>query len=121
MALNFENVTPEHFLLAFDTGASQVRGFSAVGKKPGLEGNTYTQLISAVSRDHHCQGIYLGLTALLAEIFAQDVRLLNVTHATNRDMGKAYKDSGRIHLADTVILRRVFSGTPVSGREPHAP
>jgi len=111
MDLNFRNVEEKHFLISFDTAVSQVCGFSAVGKKPGLEGNTYTQLLSAVSGERRGQGIYHGLTGFLSEILPHDVRLLNVTHAANQKMQKAYKDSGRLHLTDTVILRRIFSGT----------
>lgn len=111
MVLNFKNVEPKHFLISFDTAVSRVCGFSVIGKKPGLEGNTYTQLLSAVGGEHRGQGIYRGLTGLLSEILAHDVRLLNVTQAANQKMQKAYKDSGRHHSADTVILRRVFSGT----------
>ncbi len=111
MNLNFTGVPPEQFLIAIDTRVSRVCGFSAVGKKPGLEGDTYTQLLSAVSEEHRGQGLYQGLTGLLTEILAHEFRLLNVTHATNHTMQKAYRDSGRIHSADTVILRRVFSGT----------
>jgi hypothetical protein len=111
MDLNFRNVEPKHFLISFDTGVSRVCGFSAVGRKPGLEGDTYTQLLSAVGGEYRGQGIYRGLTGLLSEILDHDVRLLNVTHAANEKMQKAYKNSGRHHSADTVILRRVFSGT----------
>jgi hypothetical protein len=108
MELNFEHVAPHHFLVAADIGSEQVCGFSAVGKKPGLEEDTYTQLLSAVRNAYRGRGIYRGLTYLLSQTLPQEATLLNVTHVGNRAIQRAYQDSGRVCLADTVISRRVF-------------
>jgi len=108
MALNFEQVTPSHFLVAVDIGSGQVCGFSAVGKKPGLKEDTYTQLLSAVQKAYRGRGIYRGLTHLLSQTLPQDATLLNIVHTDNRAIQRAYRDSGRAHLADTVVLRRVY-------------
>lgn len=116
MALNFEHVMPDRFLVAVDTGSDQVCGFSVVGKKPGLGEDVYTQLLSAVRQTHRGRGIYRGLTSLMARIMPQDATLLNVTHTDNRAIQRAYQGSGRTHLADTVVLRRVYDD--VSGLTP---
>ena len=108
MELNFEHVVPSHFLVAVDIGSDQVCGFSAVGRKPGLKEDIFTQLLSAVRRAYRGRGIYRGLTHLLSQTLPQEATLLNVTHVGNRAIQRAYQGSGRVHLADTVVLRRVF-------------
>ncbi len=108
MKLNFEHVLPHHFLVAVDTDSGQVCGFSAIGRKPGLAEDVYTQLLSAVRKTYRGQRIYRGLTHLLSKTLPGDATLLNVTHVDNRAIQRAYQDSGRVHLADTVVLRRVF-------------
>ena len=108
MELNFKHVDPAHFLIAVDNNLSRVCGFSAIGQKSGLKGNIYTQLLSGVSKEYRGRGIYRGLTRLLSRTFPPDAGLLNVTHVANQKIQRAYKDSGRIHVADTVLLRRVF-------------
>ena len=108
MELNFNRVAPSHFLLAVDTGSDQPCGFSVVGIKPGLGENIYTQLLSAVKKTYRGRGIYRGLTQLLSETLPQEAILLNITHVGALAMQRAYQDSGRFHLADTVVLRRVF-------------
>ena len=110
MKLNFEHVMPSHFLVAVDIRFDRVCGFSAVGRKPGLNEELYTQLLSAVRKTYRGRGIYRGLTGLLSQTLPHDVPLLNVTHTDNRAMQRAYQDSGRVHLADTVVLRRVYNG-----------
>lgn len=108
MRLNFEKVTPDGFLLAIDQNTGAVAGFSVVGKKPTLEEQTYTQLLSAVRSSYRGSGIYRGLTRLLAHTYPEDALLLNVTHIQNESIQRAYQDSGRTHLADTIIVRRFF-------------
>lgn len=108
MELNFKHVDPHHFFIAVDNHLSRVCGFTAVGKKSGVKDNIYTQLLSGVSRDYRGRGIYRGLTRLLSRTFPPDAGLLNVTHVENQKIQRAYKDSGRIHVADTALLRRIF-------------
>lgn len=110
MEINFRNVDPRHFLVAVDEGTAGICGFTVFGKKSGVKGAVYTQLLSAVSRSYRGQGIYRGLTDLAARTFPPGAGLLNVTHVGNRKIQRAYQDSGRRHVADTVVLRRVFSG-----------
>jgi ribosomal protein S18 acetylase RimI-like enzyme len=110
MRLNFEHIPLEHFLVAVDAPKDQVCGFSVIGKKPGLGEHVYTQLLSAVRKEYRGLGIYHGLTNLLLQTLPQDAGLLNVTHVENRAIQRAYADSGRVHLADAVVLRRFFTG-----------
>jgi hypothetical protein len=107
MALNFECVMPSCFLVAIDVRSDQVCGFSVVSKKPGLKGDMYSQLLSAVRQAYRGLGIYRGLSHLLPRTLSQDATLLNVTHVDNHAMQRAYQDTGRVHLADVVVLRRV--------------
>lgn len=107
MQLNFDRLAPSDFLVAVDSGRGRVCGFSVLEEKAGLPGKVYTQLLSAVGRDHRGRGIYQGLTELLRRRLPADAQLLNVTHAENRSMQNAYRQSGRVHLADTTIMRRV--------------
>ena len=109
MALNFEHATPDHFLVANDVSSDRVCGFSVVGSKPGLEGDVYAQLLSAVRAAYRGQGIYRGLSHLLSRTLPQDATLLNVTHVDNLAMQRAYRDSGRVHVADVVVLRRMYA------------
>jgi hypothetical protein len=109
MTLNFERVTPDHFLVANDVSADRVCGFSVVGSKPGLEGDVYAQLLSAVRAAYRGQGIYRGLSHLLSQTLPRDATLLNVTHVNNLAMQRAYQDSGRVYVADVVVLRRVYA------------
>jgi len=108
MELNFKRVAPNHFLLAVDTSCDRLCGFSVVGIKPGLGENTYTQLLSAVQKTYRGRGIYRDLTQLLSQTLPQDAILLNITHVGALAMQRAYQDSGRVHLADTVVLSRVL-------------
>ena len=111
MQLNFDRLAPSDFLVAVDPRDGRVCGFSVLERKTGLPGTVYTQLLSAVGRDHRGRGIYQGLTGLLLRRLPSDAVLLNVTHAANRSMQNAYLQSGRVHLADTTILRRVSHRT----------
>jgi ribosomal protein S18 acetylase RimI-like enzyme len=108
MRQNFEHVPLDRFLVAIDTATDEVCGFSAIGRKPGLGETTFTQLLSAVHKAYRGQGVYQGLTRLLSETLPQDATLLNVVQTGNRAIQRAYEGSGRLHLADTVVLRRVF-------------
>jgi ribosomal protein S18 acetylase RimI-like enzyme len=108
MDLNFKRVAPGHFLVAVDASSDRVCGFSVIGRKPGLKGDTYTQLLSAVRQAYRGLGIYRGLSRLLPRTLSQDATLLNVTHVDNHAMQRAYQDTGRVHLADVVVLRRVY-------------
>lgn len=108
MALNFRHVPINQFLIAIDNDLKQIYGFSVVGKKPGLKGDVYSQLLSAIQKEYRGRGIYRGLTVKLYQSFSKDSTLLNVTHVANEKIQRAYKESGRQHLSDTVILRRVF-------------
>ncbi len=107
MNLNFERLDPDAFLLAVD-GNSRLCGFSVVGKKPGLTSQTYTQLLSAVRTSHQDRRVYQGMTQFLVERLPRDAVLLNATHAGNTAMRNAYERSGRAHLADTVVMRRII-------------
>ena len=79
-----------------------------VGRKPGLNCDVYTQLLSAVRTGYRDRNIYQGITRFLAGRLPPDAVLLNVTHADNLPMRASYQRSGRRHLADTVVMRRVF-------------
>jgi hypothetical protein len=116
MKLNFEHVLPKHFLVALDTETEQVCGFTAIGRKPGLAEGVYTQLLSATQKAYRGKGIYHGLTQLLSQTLPQHVVLLNVTHADNSAIQRVFQHSGRVHVSDTVVLRRVCGG--VSGSIP---
>lgn len=108
MGLNFAHVAANGFLLAVDQKTGEVSGFSVVGRKPTLQEETYTQLLSAVRpswRGHH---IYQGLTRLLADVFSKSATLLNVTHAQTETIQRAYQNSGRNHIADTIVIRKIF-------------
>ncbi len=108
MELNFAHQEPAAFLLAVDTSASRALGFTVVGKKAGLTPNMYTQLLSAVRTECQGRNIYSGITQLLKKTLPEDATLLNVTHEGNRAIQAAYERSGRIHLADTVVVRRIL-------------
>lgn len=108
MQQNFDRLPLAGFLVALPEDADQVAGFSVFGEKPGLTGATHTQLLSAVRGEYRGRGVYGGLTRLLWQSLPRDATLLNVTHAENRGMQNAYHKSGRVGLADTVIMRRVF-------------
>ena len=109
MNLNFEHIAPDHFLVAIDSCSDYVCGFSVVGKKIGFKEDVYTQLLSAVRKTYRSQGIYRRLTHILSQVLPLNATLLNVTHINNYDIQRAYQGSGRVHLADTVVLRRVFA------------
>ena len=114
MRLNFDRLPPAGFLIALHEETDQVAGFSVFGEKSGLSGATHTQLLSAVRADYRGRGVYGGLTRLLWQSLPRGAVLLNVTHADNREMQSAYLKSGRVRLADTVIVRRIFDiGEPV--------
>jgi hypothetical protein len=108
MQLNFERVDAAFLLLATDPVGDRLCGFSVVGPKRGLPGETFTQLLTGVREEYRGRGVYQGLTGLLKRALPPDGVLLNATHADNAAMEAAYRRSGRIHLADTVVLRRVF-------------
>jgi hypothetical protein len=38
-----------------------------------------------------------------------ETQLLNITHAENHLMRRTYENTGRLHHADTLVLRRIFS------------
>jgi hypothetical protein len=108
MQMNFDRLPPADFLVAVDDAAGRIAGFSVVGKKHGVTDASHTQFLSAVACDYRGRGIYQGLTQLLVRTLPRDAALLNVTHVENRAMQRAYLQSGRVHLADTVLMRRVF-------------
>jgi len=109
MALNFEHVLPEHFFVALDREREEVCGFSVVGHKPNLGDEVYTQLLSAVGEPWRGRGIYRGLSRRLTEVLPEEASLLNVTHVDNHAIQRAYRHSGREHLADTVVLRTIYT------------
>jgi len=111
MRLNFKTVAPDCFLLAVDESAGAIAGFTVIGKKPSLVEKTYTQLLSAVRSSYRGSGIYRGLTRFLAYTFPADAFLLNVTHIQNKSIQRAYQDSGRKHLANTVVVRKYFGNS----------
>jgi hypothetical protein len=113
MRLNFARLDPGSFLVALDAAHDRVCGFSVVGKKPGLIPSLYTQLLSAVRRDFQGREIYSGLSRMLVRKLPSEAMLLNVTHAGNHAIQAAYQRSGRVLLADTVIVRRVFTPRPI--------
>jgi len=108
MVLNFKQIAPDHFLLALTDDLSRLSGFTVIGEKAGPDDSIYSQLLSAVDREYRAIGIYRGLTRLMQKKLPDASELLNVTHIENRKIQRAYLDSGRKHLADTYILRRVF-------------
>jgi hypothetical protein len=107
MQLNFEHVPPDTILLALNKEL-QLCGFSVLGKKSGLDSEVFGQLLSAVRRDYQGSKIYQGMTLQLMANLPQDAVLLNTTHAENAAMQAAYKNSGRVYQADTIVLRRVI-------------
>jgi hypothetical protein len=109
MRQNFEHVPLDCFLVAIDTKTDEVCGFSAIGRKPGLGKTTFTQLLSAVRMAYRGRGVYQGLTRLLSETLPREATLLNVVQTGNRAIQRAYEGSGRLYLADTVVLRRAFN------------
>lgn len=108
MELNFRNLPPENFLVAVDTERIAICGFSVIGRKPGIDEDSCSQLLSAVSPDYRGRGLYRRLSFLAAANFPPDSLLLNVTHSSNLKIQRAYRDSGRRHTVDTFVLRRVF-------------
>ncbi len=108
MSLNFKRVPLELVLLALDTDSDCLCGFSILSERPGSGNPHYTQLLSATRREYRGRGVYAGLTRQLPRILPNDTQLLNVTHAENCAMRRAYQDTGRLHYADTVVLRRIF-------------
>lgn len=109
MQLNFEQIDPAYFFVAIDTATNILCGFSVIGRKPDLGENRYTQLLSAVRQTYWGQGIYRGLTHLLSQRLPGEAMLLNVTHTANLSIQRAYQNSGRLHLADTVVLRKFYN------------
>jgi len=108
MALYFKNISPGCFFVALDMGTDTVCGFTVVGKKPGLSDDIFTQLLSAVKKEYRGWGIYHTISGLLLRTLPGDGILLNVTDCNNRAIQKAYGKSGRSHLTDTVVMRRLF-------------
>jgi len=108
MALNFNSIPPAGFFVALDRETDTACGFSVVGKKPGLSGDVFTQLLSVVKKEYRGRGIYHAISGLLLRTLPEDGILLNVTDCRNRAIQKAYGKSGRTHLTDTVVMRRLF-------------
>ena len=108
MKLNFESLRTKNFLIAVDNHTGKVYGFSVVGSKHSIRADTYTQLLIAVLPLYQGHGIYRGLTNLLAKKFPTAVNLLNVTHIKTTSIQRAYRGSGRVPLADTLLLRRIL-------------
>ena len=115
MQLNFERVPLDFILLALDTDSGRLCGFSILSERSGLGKPYYTQLLSAVKKAYRGKGVYAGLTLLLAEILPTEAQLLNVTHAENHAMRRTYQNTGRLHYADTLVLRRIFGSAAQSG------
>jgi hypothetical protein len=115
MKLNFERIPLRFILLALDVDSNRLCGFSILSERSVLGKPQYTQLLSAVRKAYRGKGVYAGLTHLLGEILPNETQLLNVTHAENHAMQRAYKNSGRLHYADTLVLRRIFSSAAESG------
>jgi GNAT superfamily N-acetyltransferase len=115
MKLNFERVPLHLILLAVDTDSGRLCGFSILSERPGLGKPHYTQLLSASRKAYRGKGVYAGLTRLLTEILPNETQLLNVTHAENHAMRRAYQKTGRLHYADTLVLRRIFGSAAKSG------
>jgi hypothetical protein len=111
MRLNFEHVAPGFQLLAIDSVRDLLCGFSIVGAKRGLAAETFTQLLTGVRREYRGRGVYQGVTGMLKQMLPSDGVLVNATHSGNTAMEAAYRRSGRQHLADTVVLRRVFGSS----------
>ncbi len=107
MDLNFRRQKPGAFLLALDRETTRVLGFSVVGEKAGLIPGMYTQLLSAVRKEYQGRDIYAGISQLLKKTLPREATLLNVTHEGNSAIQAAYRRSGRVHLADTVVVRRI--------------
>lgn len=107
MKLNFERVPASFVLLAVDTDSGHLCGFSMLSERPGSGKPQYTQLLSAVRNAYRGKGVYAGLTQLLTETLPNETQLLNVTHANNHSMQRSYEGTGRIHYADTIVLRRL--------------
>ena len=108
MRLNFEWIPLNFILLALDTDSGRLCGFSILSERTGLGRPHFSQLLSAVRNTYRGTGIYDGLTHQLAEILPHEAQLLNVTHAENHAMQRAYQNTGRLHYADTLVLRRIF-------------
>ena len=115
MKRNFERVPLHLILLALDVDSDRLGGFSILSERPGLGQPQYTQLLSAVRKAYRGKGVYAGLTQLLTEILPNEAQLLNVTHAENHAMRRAYQKTGRLHYADTLVLRRIFGSAAKSG------
>lgn len=115
MQLNLERVPLHLVLLALDVDSGCLCGFSFLSERPGAGQSLYTQLLSAVRKTYRGKGVYAGLTRLLTETLPEEARLLNVTHAENQAMRSAYRNTGRLHYADTLVLRRIFGSTARSG------
>jgi len=105
MELNLKNVPPSQILLAL--AGEQVLGFTVLTRK-GIGTGTYSQLLSIVRQTARGKGIYQALSHHVKAVLAHegDVLLMNVTHAHNQAMLRAFARTGRRHLADTVVLRR---------------
>ena len=101
--------------MALDADSGRLGGFSILSERPGLGQPQYTQLLSAVRKAYRGKGVYAGLTQLLTEILPNEAQLLNVTHAENHAMRRAYQKTGRLHYADTLVLRRIFGSAAKSG------
>jgi hypothetical protein len=108
MQLNFERLRPVDFVVAIDDAVGRIVGFSVVGQKPGLTGASHTQLLSAVADEYRGREVYRSLTCALTLLLPRNATLLNVTQVGNGPMQRAYHLSGRVHVADTVLMRRVF-------------
>ena len=54
------------------------------------------------------QEIYRNLTNFFSQTLPPETSPSNVTHIDNHKIQRAHAASGRMHLADTVVLRRVL-------------
>jgi GNAT superfamily N-acetyltransferase len=115
MKLNFERAPLHLILLALDTDLNRLCGFSILSERLELGEPHYTQLLSAVRKAYRGKGVYAGLTNLLTETLPNETQLLNVTHAENHAMRRAYQNTGRLHYADTLVLRRIFDSAAEYG------
>jgi len=115
MKLNFEQVPLHLILLALVPESGRVCGFSVLSERQVSGQLQYTQLLSAVRKAYRGRGVYAGLTHLLKEILPDEAQLINITHAENRGMQRAYHGTGRQRYADTLVLRRVFGNATQVG------
>ena len=108
MQLNFEGTAACRLFVVIDGAVRRIAAFSVVAEKPGVTGASHTQLLSAVADECRGRGNYRGLTYATTLLLPRDGALLNVTHVGNGPMQRAYHLNGRVHVEDTVLMRRIF-------------